>query len=228
MRCFVTGNKPRRGLAHFLSQELKAPAPELRTPVTDRVAKEPEAREVAAKAAPAVRVLPGAATETQGVAPDSATTTQTRARRYSVTSDVAEPGSAGDSESREAPKSVTAEVRESVSTGDDAASRSEARSSEDAKSRTTRVKDEPEGESDPLYLRLTRKEVRFRDEQMEGLHRLARRLSKARRGMKGDRITDNTLVRVAVDLLLQHADDLAGHDEASLLESLRRLGRKRG
>jgi hypothetical protein len=73
-----------------------------------------------------------------------------------------------------------------------------------------------------LYLRLTRKEVRFRDEQMEGLHRLARR------GMKGDRITDNTLVRVAVDLLLQHADDLAGHDEASLLESLRRLGRKRG
>ena len=62
----------------------------------------------------------------------------------------------------------------------------------------------------------------------QGLHRLARRLSKARRGMKGDRITDNTLVRVAVDLLLQHGDDLTGHDEATLLESLRRLGRKRG
>jgi len=46
--------------------------------------------------------------------------------------------------------------------------------------------------------------------------------------MKGDRITDNTLVRVAVDLLLQHADDLTGYDEVTLLESLRRLCRKRG
>lgn len=224
----MTGNKPRRGLAHFLSQELKAPTPEVRASVSDRVGKEPEARQVAMNAAPAVRVVPGAATETQGVAPDSATTTQTRARRHSVTSNVAEPETVGDAGLREVPKSVTAEVRETASTGDGAALRAEERSSEDSKSRTTRVKDEPEEESDPLYLRLTRKEVRFRDEQMEGLHRLARRLSKARRGMKGDRITDNTLVRVAVDLLLQHADDLAGHDEASLLESLRRLSRKRG
>ena len=36
-------------------------------------------------------------------------------------------------------------------------------------SRTSEVDDAEEGEAqDPLYLRLTRKEVRFRDEQMEG------------------------------------------------------------
>lgn len=96
------------------------------------------------------------------------------------------------------------------------------------KSQTSRVDTSEGAPSEPLYLRLTRKEVRFRDDQLEGLHRLARRLSRARRGMKGDRITDNTLVRVAVDLLLLHADDLSGHDEAAMLESLRRLCRRRG
>ena len=72
----------------------------------------------------------------------------------------------------------------------------------------------------PPYLRLTRKEVRFREEQLEALDRVVRRLVRARRG-GGERITDNTLVRVAVDLLLERADELAGATEAELLRALR-------
>lgn len=71
----------------------------------------------------------------------------------------------------------------------------------------------------PLYQRLTRKEVRFRDEQLEALDRLARRLSRAKRGAGGERITENTLVRVAVDLLLRRADAIAGETEAEILRS---------
>lgn len=71
----------------------------------------------------------------------------------------------------------------------------------------------------PLYQRLTRKEVRFRDDQLEELDRLARRLSRAKRGAGGERITENTLVRVAVDLLLRRADAIAGETEAEILRS---------
>lgn len=72
----------------------------------------------------------------------------------------------------------------------------------------------------PPYLRLIRKEVRFREEQLEALDRVVRRLVRARRG-GGERITENTLVRVAVDLLLERADELAGASEAELLRALR-------
>lgn len=241
----MTGNKPRRGLADFLSRELKAPPPpapveEVRTPVTDRVSErqapvgkrreepaEPR-RETPPPPAASPRIAPGAATTVQGVAPGPATTTQTR--------EVRKPGTSRDRDDQgpevtrepKVTKSVSSEVRESDAGEEEPEARAEVRTAEVTKPRTHRVDDDEPAVDDPLYLRLTRKEVRFRDEQMEGLHRLARRLSKARRGMKGDRITDNTLVRVAVDLLLQHADDLAGHDEATLLESLRRLSRKRG
>lgn len=251
----MTGNKPRRGLADFLSRELKAqpaavPAEEVRSPVTTRVAEDhpPKGpRRMEPAPTPAVTVAPGPATASQGaaqalpealpealpVAPPrgpSATTSQTREIRKDETHRVPDDETpAAASSPREVTKSVTPEVRESAPEGATAAARTGPRTAEVSKPRTDRVDDAEEGSAeDPLYLRLTRKEVRFRDEQMEGLHRLARRLSKARRGMKGDRITDNTLVRVAVDLLLQHGDDLTGHDEATLLESLRRLGRKRG
>jgi hypothetical protein len=80
----------------------------------------------------------------------------------------------------------------------------------------------PEGDdpSLPRYLRLTRKEVRFREDQLDALDRVVRRLVRARRG-GGERITENTLVRVAVDLLLERADALSGGTEAELLRSLR-------
>lgn len=77
----------------------------------------------------------------------------------------------------------------------------------------------PEG---PLYMRLTRKEVRFRDDQLEALDRVARRLARARRGTGGERITENTLVRVAVDLLLERAEAITGGTEAEILRALRR------
>ena len=72
----------------------------------------------------------------------------------------------------------------------------------------------------PPYLRLTRKEVRFREEQLDALDRAVRRLMRARKGA-AERITENTLVRVAVDLLLERADALSGGTEAELLRSLR-------
>ena len=80
----------------------------------------------------------------------------------------------------------------------------------------------PEVPEGPLYMRLTRKEVRFRDDQLEALDRIVRRIARARRGHGGERITENTLVRVAVDLFLERADALAGGTEAELLKSLRR------
>jgi hypothetical protein len=49
-------------------------------------------------------------------------------------------------------------------------------------------------------------------------------LNQARRGsdggISGERITDNTLIRVAVDLLLTRADQLRGSTEDELRKSL--------
>jgi hypothetical protein len=73
---------------------------------------------------------------------------------------------------------------------------------------------------EPLYLRLVRKEARLREEQYAALTQHARRLSRARRG-QGARITENTLIRVAVDLLLERIDKASGDDETALLESIR-------
>jgi hypothetical protein len=47
-----------------------------------------------------------------------------------------------------------------------------------------------------------RKECRLRPDQLDALTALARRLNRERKG-KGERITENTLIRWAVDLLLE-------------------------
>jgi hypothetical protein len=73
----------------------------------------------------------------------------------------------------------------------------------------------PEVEAEPLYLRLERKETRLRSDQIIDLTAHARRLNRAK-GPVGERITENTLIRVAVDLLLAQADRLAGGDESEL------------
>jgi hypothetical protein len=78
-----------------------------------------------------------------------------------------------------------------------------------------RVVPDPE----PLYLSYQRKETRLRAEQQNGLTLLARRLSRAK-GAGGERITENTLIRVAVDLLLARSAQLSGNDEAALRSSL--------
>lgn len=65
-----------------------------------------------------------------------------------------------------------------------------------------------------------RKEARLRPDQAEQLTHLARALQRARPKMPGERITDNTLIRVAVDLLLQRQDRLVGHTEDELRASV--------
>lgn len=191
----MTGNK-RRGLADFLGKELKS-VPAASAPpksVTSRVqpAAAPRPRKEPPAPEPVVEV-------TVEVAPSL---------ERAVTLEVTE------SVSPEAPAAVTSGVTESVSHSVPAAVTSGV-----TESVSSRV---PEGDdpSLPRYLRLTRKEVRFREDQLDALDRVVRRLVRARRG-GGERITENTLVRVAVDLLLARADALSGATEAELLRSLR-------
>lgn len=69
------------------------------------------------------------------------------------------------------------------------------------------------------YLDLERKEARLRTDQYAKLTEEARRLSRAK-GRGGERITENTLIRVAIDLLLERADRLAGATEEELRRSV--------
>lgn len=59
------------------------------------------------------------------------------------------------------------------------------------------------------WTELEAKTTRLRPDQRRDLTDLARRLTRAKAGA-GERITDNTLIRVAVDLLLSQQDTLAG------------------
>jgi hypothetical protein len=77
---------------------------------------------------------------------------------------------------------------------------------------------ELEQETQPKYLTLVRKETRLREDQLEQLTILTRKLNRQRRG--GERLTENTLIRVAIDLLLNKSGELRGATEAELLEAL--------
>lgn len=222
----MSGSRPKRGLADFLSRELKAPPPavpepEVRQSDTSEVREKkapPKAHEPAMQA-PEPKVHAHTVSEPIAGAPESVV--------HPAISEAEAHASVA--RAPKGPVPVVAAGREEPAETSPAANLAESRSARVSKSRTAEVRETVQAErSEPLYLRLTRKDVRFRDEQLGALHALARRLSKARRGAKGERITDNTLVRVAVDLLLQHADELSGTDEAALLESLRKLSRKRG
>jgi hypothetical protein len=72
----------------------------------------------------------------------------------------------------------------------------------------------------PNYLRFVRHDLRARAEQLEALAALRRRITADRgRAERSERITDNTLIRVAIDLLLAHGDYLAGATEEQIRES---------
>lgn len=71
----------------------------------------------------------------------------------------------------------------------------------------------------PKYLQLERKEVRLRSDQIDDLTKLSRKLNRIRKG-KGERLTENTLIRVAITLLLENVSQLQGLTENELLESL--------
>ena len=66
---------------------------------------------------------------------------------------------------------------------------------------------------------LERKELRLRADQLDELARLRRMLNRQRAG-DGERITENTLIRVAVDMLLSRADRLRGTTEDELRKSV--------
>jgi len=66
----------------------------------------------------------------------------------------------------------------------------------------------------PPYLTYVRKECRLRPDQLDALTALARRLNRARKG-RGERITENTLIRFALDRLLSDPEA-----EATLKEAL--------
>lgn len=187
----MTGSGKRRGLADFLGKELKTPSAAPPPPA-------PEAPRLPKSQTSRVREKP--------LSPSVSEREVEVVVAPSLQEAVAAP---------EPPKSVTAEVPKSVSR--EAPKAVSAR----AEARTPEVTESVSPEGGPLYLRLTRKEVRFRDDQLEALDRLARRLVRTRKG-GGERITENTLVRVAVDLLLERAETLAGGTEAELLRSLRR------
>jgi hypothetical protein len=72
---------------------------------------------------------------------------------------------------------------------------------------------------EPRYLRMERKELRVHPEQADELAALVRRLNRARK-RRGERLTDNSLIRVAIDLLLSRSDDLVGYTEDDLLVAL--------
>lgn len=80
--------------------------------------------------------------------------------------------------------------------------------------------EEPEPAAEAGYLSFIRKDTRLREDQLERLTKESRRLNRAKRNT-GVRITDNTLIRIGVDLLLERIEKVSGDDEAALLRSLR-------
>src|SRR5690606_37942193 len=72
----------------------------------------------------------------------------------------------------------------------------------------------------PKYQTLIRKETRVRADQETALAQLRRQVSQRRTTRGGERITENTLIRIAIDLLLSRSDDLAGNTEDELRRSV--------
>ena len=77
----------------------------------------------------------------------------------------------------------------------------------------------PAAEATPRYLEMQRVDGRIRPDQSEDLAALRRRILRGRAD-RSERITDNTLLRVAVDLLLARVDELAGDTEDEMAASL--------
>ena len=68
------------------------------------------------------------------------------------------------------------------------------------------------------YASLVPKEARLREDQIAALNDLARTLGRNRTD-KTERITSNTLIRIAIDKLLQNQADLAGDNEDQLRDN---------
>ena len=92
---------------------------------------------------------------------------------------------------------------------------------ERTRTRVTKVIAEPAVEDPPTsaYLRFVRKETRLREDQQNQLTLQARRLNRAKKSA-GARITENSLIRVAVDLLLAKIERASGDDEDAIRKSI--------
>jgi hypothetical protein len=71
----------------------------------------------------------------------------------------------------------------------------------------------------PRWLTYERKETRIRPDQLEWVEAQRKELNQRRQGA-GERLTDNTLIRVALDLLMKHQGELQGVTEEQLRQSL--------
>ncbi|WP_221181160.1 MULTISPECIES: hypothetical protein [unclassified Rathayibacter] len=69
------------------------------------------------------------------------------------------------------------------------------------------------------YRSFARKEAKIRDDQYTALTAHARRLTRTRPAGT-ERITENTLIRVAIDLLLERSEQIAGGSEAEIRKSV--------
>jgi hypothetical protein len=72
----------------------------------------------------------------------------------------------------------------------------------------------------PHYLTFVRKETRLREDQIDALAIKARQINRNKTDTGLERITDNTLIRIAVDLLLEQKDKLWGNTEEELRNSV--------
>lgn len=128
------------------------------------------------------------------------------------------------------------EPPESGSTGEAAVATSAVRAAESvtsaprksgrAKSRTpdlptteVRTPEVPDNQG-PKYLQLERKDTLLWPGQLNELTVLRRVLNRRKPKGEGERITENTLIRLAIDLLLANAGQLRGSTEDELRQSL--------
>lgn len=80
-----------------------------------------------------------------------------------------------------------------------------------------------ESRGEPRYAQYVRKEARVRDDQAAALVILRKKVA-AQRTVKVEPVTDNVLIRLAIDLLLAHSDRLHGDTEDELRAALLQSG----
>ncbi|HHP7231920.1 MAG TPA: hypothetical protein ACFCUY_13815 [Xenococcaceae cyanobacterium] len=118
-------------------------------------------------------------------------------------------------------ESVTAEVSESVTNEVTELQTTKVRDSKNIglpNQQTHELSDSATNEV-PKYLTLIRKEARLREDQLDNLTSLTRSLNRKRKGA-GERITENTLIRVAIDLLINQSGELKGATEQEIKKSV--------
>lgn len=77
----------------------------------------------------------------------------------------------------------------------------------------------PDDDEPARYKTFERSEARLRPDQVTDLDALRKRVA-ANRTDKTERITNNTLLRLAVDFLLKHRDQITGNTEEEMRRAL--------